>query len=83
MSPVRRAALAAALCLGTAGCATAPLNRSGSLATYDDLKASDGVLTKSVLRVDKDYVLTAKTVRLMPTRRTDFVRTPSEALRSS
>ncbi|ANV99625.1 DUF3313 domain-containing protein [Bradyrhizobium icense] len=68
MSPVRRAALAAALCLVTAGCATAPLNRAGSLATYDDLKASDGVLTKSVLRVDKDYVLAAKTVRLVPTR---------------
>lgn len=64
----RLVVLISALCLTTAGCATAPLNRAGSLATYEDLKTSDGVLTKSALRTKKDEILAAKTVRIMPTR---------------
>lgn len=56
-----------ALILPLAGCATAPMTRGGSLSSYDSLMPSDGVLTKSLVRVSKDDVLAAKTVRLMPT----------------
>ncbi|WP_167559077.1 DUF3313 domain-containing protein [Bradyrhizobium canariense] len=41
--------------------------RGGSLSSYDDLTPSDGVLTKSLVRVNKDGVLAAKTVRIIPT----------------
>ncbi|OCK55427.1 DUF3313 domain-containing protein [Bradyrhizobium sp. LMTR 3] len=68
MKSSRAATLITALSLLTAGCATAPLDRAGSLATYDNLKTSDGVLTKSVVHVDKDDVLAAKTVRIAETR---------------
>lgn len=57
----------AALSLMVAGCATAPLERSGSLASYDNLTPSDGVLTKSQVRIDKADVLAAKTARIEPT----------------
>ncbi len=50
-----------------AGCATAPLGESGSLTSYSDLTQADGLVAKSKLRVDKDAVLAAKTVRLVPT----------------
>jgi hypothetical protein len=50
-----------------AGCATAPLDRAGSLRSYDDLNPSNGVFTRSLLRVSKDDVLAAKTVRIIPT----------------
>ena len=50
-----------------AGCATAPLDQAGSLRSYDNLKQSDGLLTRSRLRVSKDDVLAAKTVRIIPT----------------
>ncbi|MFG3592562.1 DUF3313 domain-containing protein [Bradyrhizobium sp. RDI18] len=50
-----------------AGCATAPLERSGSLASYDNLTPSDGLLTKSQVRVSKADVLGAKTARIEPT----------------
>ena len=50
-----------------AGCATAPLEEAGSLRSYDDLKRSDGLLTQSLLRVNKDEVLAAKTVKIIPT----------------
>lgn len=49
------------------GCATAPLDQAGSLQSYDNLKPSDGMLTRSLLRVDKDDVLAAKTVKIVPT----------------
>jgi hypothetical protein len=52
----------------TAGCASAPLNRAGSLTSYDGLTPSDGVLTKSIVRLDQEDVLGAKTVRLVETR---------------
>jgi len=57
-----------ATCLLIAGCATAPLNRANSLAEYDGLQPSDGVLTKSVIRVERDDVLGARTVRIRDTR---------------
>jgi len=48
-------------------CATAPLEQAGSLRSYDNLKASDGVVTRSLLNLNKDDVLAAKTVRIIPT----------------
>jgi hypothetical protein len=55
------------LALLTAGCATAPLDQAGSLRSYDSLKPSNGLLTRSLLNVSKDDVLAAKTVRIIPT----------------
>jgi hypothetical protein len=43
-----------------AGCATAPLTESGRLSTYAALKPSDGVLTKTKVRVDKSAVQSAR-----------------------
>jgi uncharacterized protein DUF3313 len=60
-----------------AGCATAPMTRGGSLSSYDRMTPSDGLLTKSLVRVSKDEVLAAKTVRLVPTA---FSATASPAL---
>jgi hypothetical protein len=48
-------------------CASAPMTRGGSLSSYDSLTPSDGVLAKSLVRVSKDEVLAAKTVRIVPT----------------
>lgn len=48
------------------GCATAPLTKGGSLSSYDNMAPSDGVLAKSLVRVSKDYVLAARTVRIAP-----------------
>lgn len=50
-----------------AGCATAPLDEAGTLSSYSGLAQADGLLAKSKLRVDKEGVLAAKTVRLVPT----------------
>jgi hypothetical protein len=58
---------AATLSLMAAGCATAPLERSGSLASYDNLAVSDGLLTKSQVRVSRTDVLDARSVRVVPT----------------
>ena len=55
-----------AFLLPLAACATAPLSQSGALSSYDNLTSSDGVLTKSRVRVDKPDVLAAKTVRIAP-----------------
>ncbi|WP_404944567.1 DUF3313 domain-containing protein [Rhizobium rhizogenes] len=50
-----------------AGCAAAPLDRSGSLRSYDGLTKSNGLVAHSLLRVSKDDVLAAKTVKIIPT----------------
>ncbi len=50
-----------------AGCANAPLEQGGSLASYSDLDQADGLLAKSKIRIRKDAVLAAKTVRIVPT----------------
>lgn len=55
------------LSLLAAGCATAPLERAGTLQSYDELAPSNGVITRSLLKVSKADVLTAKTVRIVPT----------------
>ncbi|MGY3447738.1 DUF3313 domain-containing protein [Bradyrhizobium sp. USDA 4353] len=59
----------AALCaaVGLSGCATAPITQSGALASYRSLEESNGLLAKSVLNINKDNVLAATTVRIMPT----------------
>lgn len=49
------------------GCAAAPLDRAGSLRSYDGLTRSDGLVARSFLRVSKDDVLAAKTVKIVPT----------------
>jgi hypothetical protein len=49
------------------GCATAPLETSGSLASYNGLAPAEGIVTKSKLRVDKADVLAAKSVSIVPT----------------
>jgi hypothetical protein len=48
-------------------CASVPLTETGSLSSYDRLKPSDGLLTKARVSVDKDAVLAARTVRIVPT----------------
>ena len=60
-----------------AGCATAPMTRGGSLSSYDSMAPSDGMLTKSLVRVSADEILAAKTVRLVPT---GFTTSASPAL---
>jgi hypothetical protein len=56
-----------ALTISVAGCATAQLETSGSLASYNDLAPADGVTTKSKMRVDKAAVLAARSVSIIPT----------------
>ena len=55
-----------ALALVLSGCATAPMTTGGSLASYDALAPSNGLLAKSLIHVNKDDVLAARTVRLTP-----------------
>jgi hypothetical protein len=50
-----------------AGCATAPLDHAGSLSSYDSLEQADGLMAKSKLHINKNAVLAAKTVRIVPT----------------
>lgn len=50
-----------------AGCASAPLDQAGSLSSYEGLEQSDGILAKSKLRINKEAILAAKTVRIVPT----------------
>jgi hypothetical protein len=55
------------LLVAVTGCAEAPLDRAGTLASYDNLTPANGVQAHSLLRVSKDHVLAAKTVRVVPT----------------
>ena len=85
----RTALMGAALALG--GCATAPLEQAGSLRSYDRMSDANGLVTRSKIRVNKQDVLAAKTIRIASTvfpARTDVVlnernvawlRTPSAA----
>jgi Protein of unknown function (DUF3313) len=59
--------LVMAIAVSLSGCASAPLTRSGSLSSYDNMTPSDGMLAKSLVRVSKDDVLAARTVRIVPT----------------
>jgi hypothetical protein len=49
------------------GCATAPLERAGSLGSYDRMSDANGLVTKSRIRVNKKDLLAAKTVRIATT----------------
>jgi hypothetical protein len=66
----------ALLTLWASGCATAPLDRAGSLRSYENLKPSDGLLTRTLLNVHKDDVLAAKTVAIVPTTFSSATPTP-------
>ncbi|WP_127088716.1 DUF3313 domain-containing protein [Aquabacter cavernae] len=56
--------LAMACLLG--GCASAPIVQGVGLSTYDALQPSDGLITKSLVKVDKEKVLAAKTAKILP-----------------
>src|SRR5947209_3066068 len=64
------------LSLLAGGCASAPLDRAGSLRSYDNLKPSDGLLTRTLLNVHKDDVLAAKTMAIAPTTFSSAAPTP-------
>jgi hypothetical protein len=53
--------------LALPGCASAPMTRGESLASYDNMAPSDGALTKSLIRVSRDEILAAKSIRIVPT----------------
>nr|WP_246088861.1 DUF3313 domain-containing protein [Phreatobacter stygius] len=64
----RKARTAGALAhLLLAGCASAPLDRAGTLQSYDNLTTSNGLVTQSRLRVDEPVIRAAKTVQIVPT----------------
>lgn len=48
-------------------CASAPLVQGLTLSSYDKLAPSDGMITKSRIHVNKEQVLAAKTLNIMPT----------------
>lgn len=50
-----------------AGCASSDLTESGRLSSYAGLVASSNALTRTRFRIDREAVLAARTVRLMPT----------------
>jgi hypothetical protein len=62
---IRPAALTGLLLLS--GCASVPLEQGGSLSSYQDLAQSDGLITRARVRVAKDEILAAGTLRLVPT----------------
>jgi hypothetical protein len=66
-SGARLGPIAIALATALAGCGTAPMTRGSSLSSYDNMTASDGVLTKSLIYVAKDNLAAAKTVRIAST----------------
>ena len=75
----RTALMGAALALG--GCATAPLEQAGSLRSYDRMSDANGLVTRSKIRVNKQDVLAAKTIRIASTvfpARTDVVLNEKE-----
>lgn len=60
-------------CLGllllplVAACATVPLPKAESLSSSKRLSPSDGLLTKARVSIEKDAVLSAKTLQIVPT----------------
>ncbi|OJY04618.1 MAG: hypothetical protein BGP04_01430 [Rhizobiales bacterium 62-17] len=48
-------------------CVQAPLVQGSALSSYNDLAPSDGIITKSRLRVNQAQVLAAKTINIAPT----------------
>jgi len=75
----RTALMSVALALG--GCASAPLERAGSLSSYDRMSDANGLVTRSQIRVNKKDLLAAKTIRIASTvfpARTDVALTEKE-----
>lgn len=66
-SRLKSAILCGYVAVSAAGCATAPLDTSGSLSSYADLAPDDGITTKTKLKVDKAGVLAAQSVAIIPT----------------
>jgi hypothetical protein len=67
-NPARLASLLRLLLLPlVGGCATLPLERAGSLSSYQQLAPSDGFLTRAQVSASKDEILAAKTIRVIPT----------------
>jgi hypothetical protein len=55
------------LALGTAGCATAPLERAGSLKSYERLADANGLVTRAQIGASKKELLEARSIRIVPT----------------
>lgn len=55
------------LIVGLAACQSAQLSETGSLSSYKDFVASDGLVTKTKYRVDSVATKTVKTVHVIPT----------------
>lgn len=53
--------------LNTACAASVPLEQAGSLSSYQHLTPNSGLLTQAQVSVNRDGVLAAKTVRIIPT----------------
>ena len=64
---IERVMLAFASGLILTGCASATLDEAGYLHSYADLRQDNGLLTKSLISVDKSRVLAARTVSIVPT----------------
>jgi Protein of unknown function (DUF3313) len=60
-------ALGLAAFVSVGGCAAVPTETAGMLSSYADLAPSDGLLTHARVAVNKDDVLAASTVRIIPT----------------
>lgn len=60
-------AVSVAVIVLLSGCASAPMTTGGSLSSYDNMAPSDGMLAKSLVRVSRDDMLAARTVRIIPT----------------
>jgi Protein of unknown function (DUF3313) len=58
-------------------CAQAPMTLGNSLSSYENLTPADGILTKALVRINKDEILASKTVRIVPTA---FAQAASPAL---
>src|SRR5882672_3871780 len=48
-------------------CATMPLERGGTLSSYQRLTPSNGVLTHAQVSIEKDLILAAKSIHIIPT----------------
>ncbi|MGJ4900558.1 DUF3313 family protein [Bradyrhizobium sp. HKCCYLRH2060] len=66
LAPLKSTALIS-LALATAGCATAPLERAGSLKNYDRLADANGLVTRAQIKANKKELLEARTIRIEPT----------------
>jgi hypothetical protein len=56
-----------ALLLVTGGCASVPFQPTGALSSYEGLAPSNGILTRAQIGVNRNDVLAATTVRIVPT----------------